>query len=130
MSETTGETTVPVGALVPQGHGGALRNGGTNRGGPGRPKDRVKAAAVESLEKRLKVADEIIDDEEAKDRDRISGLAFLAKVGGMAKDAYDQALIDDLWEATEAALPDDLDVVARVREAWVPVLARKVLANT
>jgi hypothetical protein len=42
--KTTGATTVAVGALIPQPHGGALRNGGTNRGGPGRPPDAVRAA--------------------------------------------------------------------------------------
>lgn len=31
-------------ALVPQKHGGALRIGGTNKGGPGRPPDEFKAA--------------------------------------------------------------------------------------
>lgn len=33
---------MPVGALVPQPHGGALRNGGTNRGGPGRPAHAIR----------------------------------------------------------------------------------------
>ena len=44
--KTTGVTTKPeVGELVPQPHGGALRYGGTNKGGPGRPKDMVKELA-------------------------------------------------------------------------------------
>lgn len=29
--------------MIPQPHGGALRNGGTNKGGPGRPKDALRA---------------------------------------------------------------------------------------
>ena len=33
----------PVGALVPMPHGGALRNGGTNRGGSGRPPNVIRA---------------------------------------------------------------------------------------
>lgn len=43
--KTTGKPTgtPPVGALVPQPHGGALRHGGTNAGGPGRPRDEVRA---------------------------------------------------------------------------------------
>jgi hypothetical protein len=41
--ETTGKTTGPaVGDLVPQPHGGALRNGGTNKGG--RPPNEFKEA--------------------------------------------------------------------------------------
>lgn len=31
-----------MGALVPQPHGGALRNGGTNEGGPGRPPSAIR----------------------------------------------------------------------------------------
>ena len=38
--QTTGKAT---GELRPQAHGGALRNGGTNKGGPGRPPDWLKA---------------------------------------------------------------------------------------
>ena len=39
---TDKSTEVPVGELVPQPHGGALRNGGTNKGGSGRPPDLFK----------------------------------------------------------------------------------------
>lgn len=35
--------TLAVGELRPQPHGGALRNGGTNKGGTGRPPDAFKA---------------------------------------------------------------------------------------
>lgn len=42
--ESTGKTT---GELVPQKHGGALRNGGTNRGGPGRTPDEFKQRMAE-----------------------------------------------------------------------------------
>jgi hypothetical protein len=43
--KSTAQTTdsLPVGALRPQKHGGALRNGGTNKGGPGRPPDEIRA---------------------------------------------------------------------------------------
>lgn len=37
----------PTGTLVPQAHGGALRYGGANRGGPGRPPDAFKLAMQE-----------------------------------------------------------------------------------
>ena len=30
--------------------------------------------------------------------------------------------------ATEAALPDDIDLVRKVNKAWVPVLARRLMA--
>lgn len=42
--QSTGESTArAVGEMIPQPHGGALRNGGTNRGGSGRPPDEFKA---------------------------------------------------------------------------------------
>ena len=39
-----------VGELVPQPHGGALRYGGTNKGGPGRPTNLAKEMAREAVE--------------------------------------------------------------------------------
>lgn len=44
VRETTDHSTgsIPVGALIPQKHGGALRNGGTNKGGPGRPPNAIR----------------------------------------------------------------------------------------
>ena len=35
----------PVGELVPMPHGGALRAGGTNRGGPGRPAEAIRGSS-------------------------------------------------------------------------------------
>ena len=40
--KTTAKTTPAVGELVPQAHGGALRHGGTNKGGTGRPRSEVQ----------------------------------------------------------------------------------------
>ena len=37
-----------MGSLIPQTHGGALRNGGTNKGG-GRLSSRIKRAAMKGL---------------------------------------------------------------------------------
>jgi hypothetical protein len=45
--KSTGANPLPVGALRPQPHGGALRNGGTNKGGTGRPPDEFKALCRE-----------------------------------------------------------------------------------
>ena len=42
VAKTTAKSTVEVGTLVPQAHGGALRHGGTNKGGPGRPSNAFK----------------------------------------------------------------------------------------
>ena len=40
--KTTAKTTAVIGELIPQPHGGALRNGGPNKGGTGRPKKAFK----------------------------------------------------------------------------------------
>ncbi|MHC4066312.1 MAG: hypothetical protein ACYSUI_17685 [Planctomycetota bacterium] len=53
--KTTAKTTPAVGDLVPQAHGGALRHGGTNKGGPGRPRSEVQA------ELRGPLADDLIE---------------------------------------------------------------------
>lgn len=60
-SKTTKKTTIaqamaeaPVGSLVPMPNGrGALRNGGTNAGGPGRPRDEVRLTLLNSFDKRI-----------------------------------------------------------------------------
>jgi hypothetical protein len=46
-SEETTEQSTEVGELIPQPHGGAIRYGGTNKGGPGRPPDEFKRAMRE-----------------------------------------------------------------------------------
>lgn len=99
-NEIAGETTGPkVGELVPQPHGGALRHGGTNAGGPGRPSDLFRERCRASLEraKALEVAESIISGDileeigkddagkpiygATKNGDRIKAMEFLAKNG-------------------------------------------------
>jgi hypothetical protein len=76
-AETTSETTLnlsvstpmgdrpakpPVGSLsIPGKNGGRLRYGGTNRGGPGRPRDEVRAAALLSYDERIPALEAIAD---------------------------------------------------------------------
>jgi hypothetical protein len=47
--KTTAKTTVATGALVPQPHGGAIRHGGKNKGGPGRPPKAYKQFLADCL---------------------------------------------------------------------------------
>lgn len=54
-------TDHPTGTLVPQPHGGALRNGGTNKGGPGRPPEALRMKSRSVYEKWLTWADGIMD---------------------------------------------------------------------
>ena len=116
--------------VVPKHGRGQIKEGG-NHPRPGRPKDVLRGSMREILEKGLPHLEEFVtgDRDDARPSDQLKAIEIAGKFG-LPKDPYDQTLIDELWEATEAALPDDLGVVERVREAWVPVLARKVLANT
>ena len=68
--------------LIPQPHGGALRNGGTNRGGPGRPPSAVREmcrkAFEEGLPEIVKIATGKI---EASAGERVRALDILGKYG-------------------------------------------------
>ena len=63
--KTTAKTTVAASAvpvLIPQPHGGALRNGGPNVGGPGRPKNEIRAKLRElAYGKGLDFLSELLD---------------------------------------------------------------------
>jgi hypothetical protein len=101
--KTTDKTS--VGQLVPQPHGGALRNGGTNKGGPGRPASEVIARALGSFDERIPVLEEIADNAAAADADRIRAVDKLAKYG----------LVDGISRAdVRAALSDTVDAIRRV----------------
>lgn len=76
------------GGMVTPPHGnGALLAGGVpgNAGGRGRPPSAIREAARLSFAKRMHVLDEIAENEEARDLDRIQALATLGKFGGVDK---------------------------------------------
>ena len=62
------------------------------------------------------------------DRDAIK-LASLAAKYTLRAVAYDKDLIDELWDATEAALPDQPELAEAVKTAWIPVLATKLISG-
>ena len=66
----------PVGSLVPMPNGGALRNGGTNRGGSGRPPEWVRARSRAMYES-------VLDEFEARDLS-LATLGELALIGNTA----------------------------------------------
>ena len=70
-------TDAPVGSLVPMPNGGALRNGGTNRGGSGRPPESIRARSRDAYER-------IIEEIEARDLTQatLGELAVLANTTG------------------------------------------------
>jgi hypothetical protein len=72
---------------IPAHGGGLLRQGGTNRGGPGRPPSAVKAAMREAIDERLHILEAIADDPRTPPRDRIRALELLARYGlGVGED--------------------------------------------
>jgi hypothetical protein len=81
MPKRKKENPLPTGALVPQSHGGALRNGGTNKGGPGRPPSVLREKMRGALVDRIPIAAQIADDPKASQADRLRALDFLAKYG-------------------------------------------------
>ena len=84
MTTSVTETPAKSPAIVtlrPQPHGGALRTGGTNRGGPGRPPSAIREAARALYDARLGLLAEIADDHAINSGDRIRALHELARVG-------------------------------------------------
>lgn len=140
------------GELVPQPHGGAIRRGGTNAGGPGRPPSRIKEALRKDFDERLPLLREIADGvvrlrivptcpecghesnamTEAEIRavfpqvaDRLRALELMAKLGGLdAVKLPEDELLRDLAQAVVEVYGGERwpEVEAR----WVDVLSRRI----
>ncbi len=78
-------TEVTTGELVPQKHGGSLRNGGTNKGGPGRPPSKVRQRCRDSFEDRLPFLEGVVDDDEERMSERLKAHEMLGRFGGVDK---------------------------------------------
>jgi hypothetical protein len=80
--ENHGEKHGPtVGELIPQDHGGALRYGGTNKGGTGRPASAIRAACRNAFEESIPAIEAIANDPEASTADRLKAMDMLGKYG-------------------------------------------------
>jgi len=77
----TGLKGRPVGELVPQEHGGALRNGGPSKGGTGRPASEIRSQCRGSFANRIHVAEQIADSAKASESDKLRALDLLGKYG-------------------------------------------------
>ena len=116
------------GDLVPQPHGGALKRGGNygNKGG-GREKSKVRDRLAELRDDTLDELQEKLKAGDLSDSDTIKLASLTAKYTLRAV-AYDRDLIDELWDATEGALPQaDPAVIHKIKKAWVPVLASRLM---
>ena len=113
---------------MPQKHGGALLPGGVpgNKGGPGRPSNELRGSLREILDVGLPhLKDFATGKKDAKPADQLKAIDIAARYG-LAKEPYDEDLIFELWDVTEAALPDDPVLIHKIKKAWVPVLARRL----
>jgi hypothetical protein len=80
-----GKKTTLKTPTMPGKHGGTLRRGGTNKGGPGRPPAAVREACAKSFDARVPVLERIADDTKATSRDRMMAMDLLGKYGGLLK---------------------------------------------
>lgn len=116
---------MPVGALIPQPHGGAIRNGGTNIGGTGRPPSAIRASLREDFDTRRKILNEIADDTDAPRAERIKAVETIGKFGlGTTKEVTVEHVRERL-KATLAILREELNEgeYERIRERLRPVWA-------
>ena len=123
-----GKKTAAKTAMVPQKHGGALLPGGVpgNKGGPGRPSNELRGSLREILDVGLPhLKDFATGKKDAKPADQLKAIDIAARYG-LPKEPYDEDLIFDLMDATIAVLPDDPELVTRIKKAWVPILAAKM----
>jgi len=69
---------------IPGRNGGTLRNGGPNKGGPGRPRSVIKEACADLFDERgLEIARQILDSEDSTNADKLRTLDLLGKYGGL-----------------------------------------------
>ena len=80
--ENHGENHGQENEMIPQPHGGALRNGGTNRGGTGRPKSEIRKACAEAFDSRIPRLLQIMD-EASTPAEYMKALDLLGNYGGL-----------------------------------------------
>ena len=75
-----GKNTIPVGALIPQPNGrGALRNGGTHKGGLGRPDLAVRERCKHLFAERVDYPARVVDDVKEATKTRLDAWDKLGK---------------------------------------------------
>ena len=108
----------------------AHSRGGGNHGnkGGGREKSKVRDRLAELRDDTLDELREKLKAGDLSDSDAIK-LASLAAKYTLRAVAYDEDLIDELWDATEAALLEQPELAEAVKTAWIPVLAQRLMAG-
>ncbi len=78
--KTPANSPVPP-RLEPQAHGGSLRRGGTNRGGPGRPRNAVRQLALRGAAQALPRLIEIVTSQSSDPKDVVAAARALLEFG-------------------------------------------------
>jgi hypothetical protein len=109
--------------MAPQEHGGAIRRGGTNRGGPGRPPSAIRATAREKFDRLIPKLDQIARARKSKDSDKVRAIDVLGKYGmGQAVSVEDvkACLRQTTEEIREFLPPEQAEVLlGRIRPIWL-----------
>lgn len=106
-AKSPGRDACGTGALVPQAHGGAIRDGslpGTHAGGAGRPASALRSRLRGSMADRIAIVEAIADDPSAAARDRLRAVDLLAKYGLGEALGVDPELVRERLTATLAVL--------------------------
>lgn len=77
----TGNHVRKHGEWIPGRNGGWLRNGGTNKGGPGRPPSKIREAARDGFEALLPTLVKVAKSPKESTTDRLRAIDLLAKYG-------------------------------------------------
>lgn len=138
MAEGNGKPTeIPTGSLIPQPHGGALRNGGPSRPHGGRPPDKFRRLCRQLVANR-KLVHRLADIAEAKIgqivetkegriycetpvKEQRLAIDALLKYGLGANPNADQALIAKLGRITGEVFGDD-PRLEELHRRWVEVI--------
>ena len=96
----------------------------------GKPSNKIRNRLIGLRDNTLHELEEKLLAGDLSDSDTIK-LATLTARYTLPAVAYDKDLIDELWDATEGVLLkiDDPAVIEKVKRAWMPVLASRLMAG-
>ena len=118
----SGKSGDKSGKLVPQAHGGALKQGGDHPR-PGRPSNELRGSMREIIDKGLPELEEIATGRKGKPSDAVKAMGVAARFG--LNDRVDKALIDELWHAVDLNVSEE-DRPA-IKRAWNQIVGRRLV---
>ena len=103
----------------------ALRHGGTNAGGPGRPPSELRRTLRASFAERIRILEEIADKEEAADRDRIRAVDTLAKYALSPHETWNREQVLELMTRMARVVENHVQstqTMEEIRRDWIAIL--------